>query len=1087
MNKKLFGTALMGVLLSAGTFVSCQDYDDEIDDLQGQITSLKSDVEGLKSQIQAGAVITGVNSTANGVTVTLSNGQSFNLTNGKDGANGSNGKDGVDGKDGKAGSVVEIGANGNWVIDGVDTGLAAQGPAGKDGADGKDGKDGVDGVDGKDGVNGTNGANGKDGAYYEPSTETGTFFKVTADGAKTDTGISWKKSGVTAVFDTVTGNLTLTGVEGGDVVISLSGRPTSLVFAPSRYINGIEAIVFENYKYKDWTNTPAAWLADAPVATNADKVVDKEGATAKYVVSPLNTTVDAFESLSFLYNDAKNTRAAGEGFLTVASKKIENGKLVLGLKKDATVLPAIGTDAGEDVKIVALKAVLSDKVKTAAEANQEVALVSDWARVQEKTTTLRIANSLLRDADNKHISNKVGAGRFSFSTGRLYDNQENSHFWNFTTIYSLTERLDGIYTYPTYTYHVAAEVCYKDTVDLLKMVTVCNEAEEALDNYKDLGLKFEFHTLKYICDNHGYDAITAQDETDQNKFAKLLADGHNMISTARNGAEKNADAVGRTPVVQAVLKDTVNNAVVDVRYFKIIWTATAPVPPTTTVAPLDPVNPVAYSCADAYEAWLGEEYMNNLYASVGESGLSKTEFHTAFPLSSTGTTVYAIPAGKTIDDAKAAVVSGTIDPAVYTAIGAAYDATDYSDVTQTHNLKVAFGGVNPTAEATYDINGFFVLTSTSRNENIIVPIKLTVKAGVFGYKYNYFESQWNKEDGTIYTSQPTTSEINKYRNVNPTLWSDPVYGNTVVGTTQLRGSLAFGYIKNGSAPTSLSQLLQYTPAVPANAAAVAATSDIVFDKDRLSMLPDYVANAAANTNWNIVDAGKTLRFGLVVAAKIVDKDVYLVDNNSTLISDGAATAQPTTAALKLVGKKVPVKVTAENCNISNFDKYLCYFIEPLKFVGTDGQIELIDVMNGADSQPIGIANIIKLQENFGQNHAQIAIFGAARAAAANDVLIKWYEVEDVVVDLAGAKTTLNVNGGQDATCATLLSAIKNQNGDQSYVINYDAVNDKLSFHNASGNAIAAGYSFLVEVPVKIDTKWQKGMTANIKIKVKSGI
>ena len=37
MNKKLFGTLLLGSLLMGGTFVSCQDYDDDIKDLQAQI------------------------------------------------------------------------------------------------------------------------------------------------------------------------------------------------------------------------------------------------------------------------------------------------------------------------------------------------------------------------------------------------------------------------------------------------------------------------------------------------------------------------------------------------------------------------------------------------------------------------------------------------------------------------------------------------------------------------------------------------------------------------------------------------------------------------------------------------------------------------------------------------------------------------------------------------------------------------------------------------------------------------------------------------------------------------------------------
>lgn len=66
------------------------------------------------------------------VTIFLTNGeqQSFILTAergqpGKDGANGSDGANGQDGKDGKDGATPEIGENGNWIIDGQDTGVVA--------------------------------------------------------------------------------------------------------------------------------------------------------------------------------------------------------------------------------------------------------------------------------------------------------------------------------------------------------------------------------------------------------------------------------------------------------------------------------------------------------------------------------------------------------------------------------------------------------------------------------------------------------------------------------------------------------------------------------------------------------------------------------------------------------------------------------------------------------------------------------------------------------------------------------------------------------------------------------------------------
>ena len=57
MNKKFLSAILFGALMvtSTGTFVSCKDYDDDIENLQSQINNLatKSDVEAKLSQLQA--------------------------------------------------------------------------------------------------------------------------------------------------------------------------------------------------------------------------------------------------------------------------------------------------------------------------------------------------------------------------------------------------------------------------------------------------------------------------------------------------------------------------------------------------------------------------------------------------------------------------------------------------------------------------------------------------------------------------------------------------------------------------------------------------------------------------------------------------------------------------------------------------------------------------------------------------------------------------------------------------------------------------------------------------------------------------
>ena len=79
MKRKLFNALLFGALVAASTstFVSCKDYDDDIQSLQAQIDANSKAIKDLEALIKAGSVITSVDPITNGVKVTLSDGKSF--------------------------------------------------------------------------------------------------------------------------------------------------------------------------------------------------------------------------------------------------------------------------------------------------------------------------------------------------------------------------------------------------------------------------------------------------------------------------------------------------------------------------------------------------------------------------------------------------------------------------------------------------------------------------------------------------------------------------------------------------------------------------------------------------------------------------------------------------------------------------------------------------------------------------------------------------------------------------------------------------------------------------------------------------
>ncbi|RHL02393.1 MULTISPECIES: PL29 family lyase N-terminal domain-containing protein [Bacteroides] len=295
MNKKFLSAILFGALMigSTGTFTSCKDYDDDIKDLQGQIDANKTAIEKINALVNGGSVITGVTKTDKGVTVTLSNNTSFELTNGEKGT---------------AGSVVEIGENGNWWIDGKDTGKPSKGDA----------------------TSGTNAPT----IYYEPGTvgsEDGYWIKVTiADGktSRENTNSSWVTKNTITVAETesqyvIKGLKGADGKEYGDLTLNKYSAlfVSSLTYIPSNISDELGDIVFLPVIGTDYnsigTNPVYEYnLANTKFATTlVDGWADFNYQVNPGSVSPDNYTVTGFTMKSAWYEAM--TRAAAATTLNV--------------------------------------------------------------------------------------------------------------------------------------------------------------------------------------------------------------------------------------------------------------------------------------------------------------------------------------------------------------------------------------------------------------------------------------------------------------------------------------------------------------------------------------------------------------------------------------------------------------------------------------------------------------------------------------------------------------------------------------------------------------------------------------------------
>lgn len=124
MNKKFLSAVLFGALMvtSTGTFVSCKDYDDDIDQINNKLSGVEATIADLQKKIGDGAYVKSITQAADGFTVIMSDGSSTTIT-------GIKGDAGQDGKDGAEWTIVD----GYWACNGEKTDVKAVGTDGKDG------------------------------------------------------------------------------------------------------------------------------------------------------------------------------------------------------------------------------------------------------------------------------------------------------------------------------------------------------------------------------------------------------------------------------------------------------------------------------------------------------------------------------------------------------------------------------------------------------------------------------------------------------------------------------------------------------------------------------------------------------------------------------------------------------------------------------------------------------------------------------------------------------------------------------------------------------------------------------------------
>ena len=212
MNKKFLSVILFSALMvgTAGTFTSCKDYDDDIDQINNELTGIKASISDLQAKVGDGKFVTNVVKNGDGITITWSDNTTSTIGTIK----------GDKGDKGDAATITIDPVTKNFIINNEDTGICSEGK------------------------NGVNGINAKAPSI---SKETGNWVTYEWDAEKndyvgTDTGISAMGASTYVVDKTSYWELHVATSENGE------GEPAVIKLPKAASITSLKAVSINDGK-----------------------------------------------------------------------------------------------------------------------------------------------------------------------------------------------------------------------------------------------------------------------------------------------------------------------------------------------------------------------------------------------------------------------------------------------------------------------------------------------------------------------------------------------------------------------------------------------------------------------------------------------------------------------------------------------------------------------------------------------------------------------------------------------------------------------------------------------------------------------
>ena len=914
-------------------------------------------------------------------------------------------------------------------------------------------------------------------------------------------------------------------------VMSIIGhRLTSLAVIPTSHINGIAAITLTTLQY-----TPQEYKAMAKHADGPQTDKDSEGTFTAHSKTPVLDHVNKAGAKPYTVSTDKNEAyfhvspnmgvrtediympsfdcIKSENILTKAGAtisenspiqptdyKIKDNVLTVQFKK--TVAESINEAGGhasgkETFYMASLKAPIAkenltaDEAKALKENGTQVYVNSEYVRLHETKVAPYIANA--RTMYNGNMGGDFADEVQTDGEGRFY-----VHYHDSICAYE-SQANDMIDVYAQ----------YNKVLDLKKLVEVCTTEIDAttdhkkhaeLEKYKDYGLTFRFYKATGEYFTLGGPEGNSN-KTDQQKFAEIDSpmNGH-MTSKVYSLDGVSATAVGREPLVRVELVDTVNNALVAMRYIKVKWVKEEGMREIGFT-----YDDTMFKCGNFADK-IGTVAMNEvIYNGAKEGGMTKQEFHAVY-------TDAGFDAQDGVDYGKVKLIKNTED-----------GVESYNiEWTLTHADIVKKYPVWKNHEDMVFTKTFFWKDPTKAYPTLKITLTRTIYKPTFG-GYGYDNRYWKKNtNNTVFNVNPVVYGAVEW---NPA-WNETT-GHILTGdktnnnpTVNIYTDLVNGFLnKDGVKPAT--GAWEYLYFQDKNVANVKNPYSPTFEL--LGVRFEFDAEKLAGRTYKYFDvASKTFKDGAVtlstdntklyiageLAATIDNyKDNLCTNANNPLKghktyniklqeadpdakSNFGENTKPTEAAKALVGQIVPIKLVADLCygdatpghpaaHTEVIKAYDANIIEPMTITVNKEEGEVTDaVVNGSSVDVTGAYTYTCW--NADENGNFYTASEAPNATALQKELFKFYECTPSNWMTDQVKTNLKLVDGNLQPVAGYKEGSLPAN--TTVVYNVDATTGKetLTYYNHSGTPV--NWDYEIYVPIKFGYKW-KTFTQEFKIHV----